>query len=70
MMRHASATTAIVVTTGRNAAVRTSHRWRACPSVSSASTNPSRSDPAVVPTASTTVCQIAFVKFGLVATSW
>ena len=70
MTRHTSATTAIVVTTGRNAAVRTSHRWRAWPSVSSASTNPSRIDPRVVPTASRTVCQIALVKYGLVVTSW
>ncbi len=59
MIRQTSATAAIVTTTGRKAAVLMNQRYRAGPSMSSARTSPRTSEPAVVPSASTTLCQMA-----------
>lgn len=69
MTRHTSATTAMAVTTGRKTADRTNHSERVCPSSRSASARPSRMEPAVVATASTTVCHTAAPKSELPAIS-
>ncbi|MDQ0700227.1 hypothetical protein QF048_006669 [Streptomyces sp. W4I9-2] len=62
MIRHSSATTAIGTTTGRKAAERTKLILRPCPSIRRARVRPSSIDPAVWPTARTSVCQAASRK--------